>query len=91
MAAPLYQLKPNTKPFGYSLVNNDMQIDIQVHIDENGVVRDANPVAGKAGKSTKLTAQALISARKWRFKPAQVDGRKVPSTYVISFKFRRAL
>jgi TonB family protein len=91
MASPLYQIMPNTKPFGYSLVNNDMQIDIQVHIDENGVVRDANPVTGKAGKSTMLTAQALIAARKWRFKPAQVDGRKVPSTYVISFKFRRAL
>jgi TonB family protein len=90
MATPVYQVIPNTKPFGYSLVNNDVQVDVQVHIDENGVVRQADPVLGRAGRSTMLTAQALMAARKWRFKPAEVDGRKVPSTYVISFKFRRA-
>lgn len=91
MATPIYQVMPNTKPFGYSLVNNDMTVGVEVHIDENGVVREANPVLGSEGRSTMLTGQALIAARKWRFKPAEVDGRKVPSTYVISFKFRRAL
>ena len=90
MATPVYQVMPNTKPFGYSLVNNDVQVDVEVHIDENGVVRQADPLSGRGGKSTMLTAQALMAARKWRFKPAEVDGRRVPSTYVISFKFRRA-
>jgi TonB family protein len=85
---PVHQVMPNTKPFGYSLVNNDMTIDIEVHIDESGVVTEARP-ASRSGRSTMLTAQALIAARKWRFKPAEVNGRKVPSTYIISFKFRR--
>jgi TonB family protein len=90
IATPVYQVMPNTKPFGYSLVNNDVQVDVEVHIDENGVVRQADPVLGRAGRSTMLTAQALMAARKWRFKPAEVDGRRVPSTYVISFKFHTA-
>jgi TonB family protein len=80
---------PNTKPFGYSLVNNDMTIDIEVQIDENGVVRQASPAPG-SGRGNMLTTQSLIAARRWRFKPAEVDGRKVPGTYVISFKFRRS-
>jgi TonB family protein len=90
LAKPVFQVMPNTKPFGYSLVNNDLQVDVKVHIDENGVVQDAEPLASNGSRSTMLTAQALIAARKWRFKPADVDGRKVPSTYVISFKFRKA-
>jgi protein TonB len=87
--APIYQVMPNTKPFGYSLVNNDMTIDIEVQIDENGVVRQASPAPG-SGRGNMLTTQSLIAARRWRFKPAEVDGRKVPGTYVISFKFRRS-
>lgn len=87
--APVRQVMPNIKPFGYSLVNNDMTIDIEVQIDENGVVRQASPAAG-SGRGTMLTTQALIAARKWRFKPAEVDGRRVPGTYIISFKFRRS-
>ena len=86
---PVYQVMPNTKLFGYSLVNNDVQVDIEVHIDENGVVRKAIPAAG-SGRGTMLTTQALIAAKKWRFKPAEVNGRRVPGRYIISFKFRRA-
>jgi TonB family protein len=86
---PIHQALPNTKPFGYSLVNNDTTIDVEVQIDENGVVRHAGLAAG-SGRGNMLTTQALIAARKWRFKPAEVDGRRVLGTYIISFKFRRS-
>jgi Gram-negative bacterial TonB protein C-terminal len=87
-AKPVYQVMPNTKPFGYSIVNGNVQVNVQVHVDENGTVREAEPLPLNGGYKSLLAAQALTAARLWRFKPAEVNGKRVPSTYIINFKFR---
>ena len=67
MATPVYQVMPNTKPFGYSLVNNDVQVDVEVHIDENGVVRQADPLSGRAWQEHNAHRASIDGGQKVAF------------------------
>jgi TonB family protein len=60
-------------------------VAVRVAIDQKGNVWDANllskDVDGKLGLS------ALEAARRWRFEPARVDDKPVPSDMVVRFRF----
>ena len=60
-------------------------IHVQVRIDENGRVVDAE-VLGKGGNPA-LEYAALDAARNWRFQPAQLKGKPVASEATIPFRF----
>jgi len=61
---------------------------VRAKVDASGAVSDAAldvpPVSRFFGN------QAVQSARNWRFKPAQVDGRAVPSEWLLHFEFAQA-
>lgn len=88
---PLKQVLPNTKVFGSSLVHEAGQIDVEVRIDERGRVVDAviSRNATSSGGAL-LTQQAIAAAKQWRFEPAKLHGKSVPSDHVIRFYFRPA-
>jgi hypothetical protein len=67
-------------------------ISVRVAIDAAGKVTRAEvspgsvPVAGQ--KADYLRAAALGAARSWLFRPATLNGKSIPSEFIIDFKFR---
>jgi protein TonB len=53
-------------------------------IDENGAVEK---VVVRKAADDKLAACAQAAVRKWRFKPAEKDGRAIRSRFVVPLKF----
>ena len=58
---------------------------MRVNTDENGVVTSAEPESAVTSKY--FMNLALQAARRWRFKPAQVEGRAVSGEWVLRFHF----
>jgi protein TonB len=58
-----------------------------VKVDSNGAVSNAR--LESAGPSRYFANAALQAARRWRFKPAQVNGEDVPSEWILRFEFSR--
>lgn len=56
---------------------------LQVTVEPDGVVGDVKVV--KDIKS--LTPEALRCVKKWKFKPARLDGKPIRSTMAVAFTF----
>ena len=67
-------------------IRGKVEVRIRVNVDPNGEVSEARFDA--PGPSRYFSGKALEAARKWRFKPAQEDGRPVPSVWALRFEFR---
>jgi hypothetical protein len=85
---PLTKVLPNSRPFGYPLAQDAIEIDVQVRIDEKGRVVDARGTSSDRKRNSLLTDQAILAARRWKFKPAELHGQAIPSSYLIKFHFK---
>jgi hypothetical protein len=56
---------------------------LEVRVDASGVVSSTRPVAGVAP----LTDQAQKAVKTWRFSPARISGKFVPSTVFVVISF----
>jgi hypothetical protein len=62
-----------------------LPVAVRVSIDANGNATQAEPIS----RAPRIIAEAAIdAARKWRFEPARLSGRAVPSQMVVRFVFR---
>jgi TonB family protein len=81
------ELVERTEP-GYTeearIARHEGTVRIQVDIDADGNTRNPN-VLQILGLG--LDEQALAAVRGWRFRPARLDGRKVPSRIVLAIDF----
>jgi len=68
-------------------IHGKVNVNVRVNVDAKGSV--ANARFDSHGLSRYFAARALDAARKWRFKPPQVDGQPVPSVWILRFQFRR--
>jgi len=68
-------------------IRGKVSVRIRASVDRNGEV--SNATIESDGHSRYFGNLALQAARKWRFKPARVDGRSAPSTWSLRFDFRR--
>jgi TonB family protein len=69
-------------------VHGKVKIRIKVSVDSSG-----NVVLTKfdsRGPSKYFAERTLEAARQWKFKPPQVDGRGVPSEWILRFEFTRS-
>ncbi|HEY3627188.1 MAG TPA: TonB family protein [Terracidiphilus sp.] len=69
-------------------IHGKVDVAIRVNVSASGAVENARLEAG--GRSRYFTAKALDAARRWRFTPAQKDGRDVASVWSVRFQFRRS-
>jgi hypothetical protein len=83
---PLRQVLPPAAPRGVILYE-DVQVQIQVSVDEQGRVIAARPLASPEKMSQSLLGVALKAATQWQFQPATLHGRGVESEYTIVFQF----
>lgn len=82
---PEWALRP-PYPHDKRLLEEEAVLRLRLAIDERGRVVAVEPV-GKADRSF-LEAARRHLIRHWRYKPATVDGRAVPSSTVITLTFR---
>jgi protein TonB len=61
------------------------KVDLDIEIDRDGKVVKATPVSGPPV----FHAAAVAAVRKWRFKPATINGNRVPSEGKVSVLFNK--
>ncbi len=69
-------------------IRGTVQTTIRVNVDASGEVSGAT--LASSGPSKYFARMALDSAHSWKFKPAQTDGRAVPSVWILKYQFRKA-
>lgn len=56
---------------------------LEVSLDDTGKITDVRVVRGIPS----LTEPAVRSARQWKFQPAKLDGKPIPSKVPVAFSF----
>lgn len=71
-----------------STIHGKVSVTVRVTVDTAGAVSNAELTSH--GPSAYFARIALESARKWRFKPAQQNGRALERTWMLRYAFRRS-
>jgi TonB family protein len=86
--AVAHPVMPDVSNSALRTVQGKVKVRIKVTVDSSG-----NVVLAKfdsRGPSKYFADRTLQAARQWTFKPPQVDGRGVPSEWVLKFEFARS-
>ncbi len=78
---------PTLAPNAARTIQGTVRVQIRVRVDQNG--KPAGVSYESRGSSQYFSRIALEAAQHWRFRPAQVDGKDAPSSWVLHFIFRR--
>ncbi len=68
-------------------IRGTVVVTVKVAVDPSGNVSDAT--LDTPGPSKYFARLALEAARKWKFQPAEVDGRPVSKEWLLQFDFSR--
>ena len=82
-----HQVLPNVPRSARATVQGRVKVGVRVHVDPSGNVANVNLVS--PGPSKYFAGLALQAARRWKFEPAKVDDRNVPSEWILRFQFGR--
>jgi TonB family protein len=83
-----HQVMPEVSKSALRTVQGKLKIRVKVTVDSSG-----NVVLAKfdsRGPSKYFAERTLEAARQWKFNPPQVDGRRVPSEWILRFEFTRS-
>jgi TonB family protein len=83
----LHQVSPGVSQSAMRTIQGTVRVKIRVDVDSSGGVVGAK--FDSAGPSKYFASRALQAARQWEFSPAEVDGKKVASEWVLRFEFAR--
>lgn len=81
------QVQPDVLASAMKTISGSVKVAVRVSVDASGRVTSAD--FDSAGPSKYFANKALEAARHWTFKPAQVSGQAVASTWILHFDFRR--
>jgi TonB family protein len=79
---------PNVPRSASNTIQGKVKVMVRVVVDSTGNVSTAT--LESPGPSKYFAGLALAAARRWKFKPAQVDGKPVSSKWTLRFRFGRA-
>jgi TonB family protein len=82
---PANQTLPDIPAKIIAAVHGHFKVQIRVAVDPEGSVSQAS--IGSPGPSSYFANQALRAAGNWKFAPAKVNGRAVPSAWLLLFQF----
>ena len=80
----LNQILPEVSDKSRSTIHGTVRSVIKVHVDADGNVSAAEVASGP---SKFFSTAALDAAKLWDFAPARIDGRAVPSEWLLHFDF----
>jgi hypothetical protein len=81
------KVMPILPSFVRAVMRDAVDVKLTVSIDSSGKVTGTSPVGTQTGMAAHLVAAATNAARAWMFEPARLNGRKVPSQCVLTFRF----
>jgi TonB family protein len=79
---------PNVSQGARNTIQGKIRVAVRVSVDATGTVTDAKLTS--PGPSKYFANQALQSARRWKFKPPQVDGQATASEWSLKYQFGRS-
>jgi len=79
---------PNVLPSAQESIEGKVNVSVRVAVDAGGNV--LNATFDSPGPSKYFARQAMQAAEHWRFRPAQVDGKAVSSTWILRFHFTQS-
>jgi TonB family protein len=82
------QIRPDILASASRTIHGQVSVSVRVYVDPTGAVSNAELVS--PGPSRYFAKVALQAAQRWKFNPAQVDEKTVPSVWTVRFKFRRS-
>jgi TonB family protein len=83
------QVTPRLEPAIRSILVNDVEVEVKVQIDASGRVVRAEALQKLTGLYEHIERAAVDAAERWRFQPATINGKNVPSVQTIKFLFRK--
>ncbi len=83
----LHRVVPDVPQRARDTIQGRVGVAIRVSVDSTGAVTNAEFVTH--GPSAYFARLAMESARDWKFKPAQQNGRAVASTWLLHYEFKR--
>jgi hypothetical protein len=84
-AVPKWKISPTLDPALRAQIRKEVEISIRAQIDDTGRVVKAEAITHQAGY---LEASAIAAMMKWRFEPARLGNKAVPSEQIVNFVFR---
>ena len=82
------QVLPNVLPAALQSIHGQVNVKVRVTVEPDGQVSNAALVSH--GPSKYFARVALEAAQRWRFQPAQADGRPISSAWLLQFQFTQA-
>jgi TonB family protein len=79
---------PEVLPSAQASIDHQVNVGVRVTVDETGNV--SNATFESAGPSKYFARQAMQAAQRWRFKPAQADGKPLSSAWILRFHFTQS-
>jgi len=78
------QVLPEAPQKARDTIQGKVRVSVKVHVDESGSVTSAT--FDSPGPSQYFADRALKAAQLWKFAPAKMDGRNVPSDWLLRFE-----
>jgi eukaryotic-like serine/threonine-protein kinase len=78
------QFLPDASQKSRDTIHGKVRVSVKVHVDESGRVTEA--AFDAPGPSQYFADRTLAAAKLWLFAPAKVDGRNVPSEWLLRFE-----
>jgi outer membrane biosynthesis protein TonB len=85
-AKPIMQVTPTIPASVRNSFRGEVPVDLRVSVDNEGNVFRSEVLPGRA--DNRLLNLAADAAKRWRFTPARIDSKPVPSTVVLHFTFK---
>jgi TonB family protein len=86
--AVLHQVLPDAPQRARDTIQGKVRVSVKVHVDESGNVTAA--AFESPGPSKYFADRVLQAAQQWKFRPAQMNGRNVPSDWTLRFEIDSA-
>ncbi|HET8548107.1 MAG TPA: hypothetical protein VFL57_08895 [Bryobacteraceae bacterium] len=88
-AAPVHKVAVALPASVRAMIQGELTTEVRVRIDERGRVVAAQAARENSSLLRNLAELARNTAYMWRFTPARLGERPIPSDYTIVFKFRK--
>jgi len=81
----LYQVVPDVSQHARETIQGTVHVNVKLHVDAAGSVVNADLENDNSKRF--FADQAIQVARRWVFTPPEVEGRSVPSEWLLRFEF----
>jgi serine/threonine-protein kinase Stk1 len=88
MGQVIHQVLPEVPRQARDTISGMVKVSVRAGVDASGNVVSAT--LDSAGPSRYFAALTLAAARRWKFRPPQLQGRDVPSEWILRFQLTKA-